>query len=175
MMSIPNTYTDRNETGCCALPSLDGWDRAIVDLSDQHFIRMHTRSVLYMPLNMAKTMTALQHLAAESGSETPPEHALILSHDLSPWRAEQLYAVSRPVEGADNVVFRGTFATRVYEGPYGEARAWVGDITDYVNGLGRSPQEIYFFYPTCPACAKHYGKNYVIALARLDETASVAA
>ncbi len=174
-MSIPATYTNRNETGCCAVPQLDGWDRATIDLSDQHFIRLHTRSVLHMPLNMAKVMASLQETAAKAESEMPPEHALILSRDLSPWRAEQLYSVSRPVEGADNVVLRGTFATRVYEGSYSEARAWVGDITDYVHGMDRTSQEIYFFYTTCPACAKHYGKNYVIALARLDEPASVAA
>ena len=174
-MTIPATYTTQNETGCCAVPLLDGWDRATIDLSDQHFIRMHTRCVLHMPLNMAKVMTSLHETAAKSGSQMPPKQALILSHDLSPWRAEQLYAVSRPVEGADNVVLRETFATRVYEGSYSQARAWVDDITDYVHGLGRSPQDIYFFYTTCPACAKHYGKNYVIALARLDEPASVAA
>jgi len=26
---------------------------------------------------------------------------------------------------------------------------------------------MYFFYTTCPTCAKHYGKNYVVGVAKV--------
>jgi hypothetical protein len=28
-------------------------------------------------------------------------------------------------------------------------------------------ETLYFFYMTCPKCAKHYGKNYVVAVAKV--------
>ncbi|MCV3205496.1 hypothetical protein OHD62_06965 [Mesorhizobium sp. YC-39] len=30
------------------------------------------------------------------------------------------------------------------------------------------PREVYFFYTTCPKCAKAYGKNYVVGVAAVD-------
>ena len=165
--TFPRTYTDVNETGCCPVPDVEGWDRRTVELH-QRFIRMHTRSMFHVPLNMGSVMTALQAQAAEAGAEMPADHGMILSHDLSAWRAEQLYAVSSPVEGADNVLLEGTFASCVSEGPYGEAPKWTGQLLDYARSLGREVSDVYFFYTTCPTCAKHYGKNYVIVLGRLD-------
>ncbi|MGD9980573.1 MAG: hydrolase [Hyphomonadaceae bacterium] len=32
-------------------------------------------------------------------------------------------------------------------------------------------ERIYLFYTTCPKCAKAYGKNYVVAVAQLEEAA----
>jgi len=32
---------------------------------------------------------------------------------------------------------------------------------------GCCPQ--FFYYTTCPKCAKHYGKNYVVAFAEVQE------
>jgi hypothetical protein len=31
----------------------------------------------------------------------------------------------------------------------------------------RALETLYFFYTTCPKCAKHYGKNYVVAVAKV--------
>jgi hypothetical protein len=43
----------------------------------------------------------------------------------------------------------------------------VGEMTDYVQQQGRQLETLYFFYTTCPKCAKHYGKNYVVAVAKV--------
>jgi hypothetical protein len=166
LSTYPSTYTDTNETGCCPVPDVSAWDRRTIDLN-QRFIRRHTRSLVHIPMNMGSVMTALQADAEAAGATMPPDHGMILSHDLSAWRAEQLYAVSAPVEGADNVVLEGTFATRVFEGPYGRAREWHEGIIEYARSLGREVSDVYFFYTTCPACAKHYGANYVIVLGRI--------
>lgn len=164
--AYPSTYTDINETGCCPVPDVRGWDCRTIELH-QGFIRRHTRNLLHIPLNMGSVMTALQADAAAAGATMPADHGMILSHDLSPWRAEHLYAVSSPVEGADNVLLDGTFATRVFEGPYGHAGEWHRQLVDYARSIGRQASDVYFFYTTCPACAKRYGRNYVIALGRL--------
>lgn len=169
-MEALRTYSSVNETGCCAVPDIGGWDRKVVHFSDKPFIRQHTRSVFHVPLNMASVMTAIQRQAETAGATMPPEEAMVLSRDLSPFRAEHLYAVTEPVAGADNVTLSGDFAARVFEGAFSGAPAWHDEVRSYAVELGRTPTDVYFFYTTCPACAKHYGKNYVIALARLAES-----
>lgn len=166
-MGIPNTYTDINETDCCAVPNVAEWDEREVTFDNKRFIRMHTLSFMYIPLNMSSVMTKLQKTAADANATMPPEQAMILSRELSPWRAEHLYAVTKPVEGADNITLSGTFLTKVFEGPFKDAGQWYKSMMDYTAGKGKSAVATYFFYTTCPNCAKHYGKNYIIGLANV--------
>lgn len=168
MMSLPNTYTDRNETGCCAVPNIEEWIDRELQFQDKFFVRMYTRSLLYVPLNMGKVMKKLNETVDSSGAGLPPEQAMILSRDLSPWKAEQLYSVSHPVDGADNVTLNGTFLTKVFEGPYSNAGKWNKSMQDFAKERSRKLKNVYFFYTTCPKCAKHYGKNYVVGLAEVE-------
>ncbi len=163
-MDLPKTYTDQNETGCCPVPNVKEWDKRKFIFKDKHFIRMYTKSFLYVPLNMGKIMTELSETAQKSGFAMPVNEAMILSHEVSPWKAEQLYGVTQPVEGADNVTLNGTFLSRVFEGPYKDAGKWVKTLHEYAKEQGYEVKNIYYFYTTCPKCAKHYGKNYVIGL-----------
>jgi hypothetical protein len=167
-MLTPETYTDINETGCCAVPNIDNWQEKIIDFENKRFIREYTKSVFFVPTNMDKVMASLNHTAIAAGALMPPNEAMILSRDLSPFKAEQLYAVSKEVEGADNVLLSGSFASKVYEGDYKNAKSWHDDLKKYVEKLGKKSSETYLFYTTCPKCAEHYGKNYTIGLARLS-------
>ena len=164
----PHTYTDKNETGCCAVPNVAAWDKKVIELHDRRFIKLHTRSALFMPLNMDEVMAELQRVATEADALMPPEDVMILSRDLSPWKAEQLYSVSKEVEGAENVILNGSFASMVFEGEYKNAGKWMNSLKEFVKEFDRETDEVYFFYTTCPKCAEHYGKNYVIALAKLN-------
>ena len=167
-MDLPNTYTKVNETGCCAVPDINSWDGEIFTFNDQHFIRMYTKSFLYMPINMAKIMKQLNETAEKASVVPPMENAMILSRDITPWKAEQLFKVTGPIENADNVELSGNFFTKVFEGPYKNAKIWHDETVKLVEKNGESVQSLYFFYTTCPKCAKHYGKNYVIAFAKLN-------
>jgi hypothetical protein len=55
----------------------------------------------------------------------------------------------------------------VFEGPFSHARSWAEEMKRYVARHGRALDTLYFFYTTCPKCAKHYGKNYVVAVAKV--------
>jgi hypothetical protein len=169
MMMLPDTYTDVNETGCCAIPNIDDWDEKVVQFDNKRFIREYTKSVFFVPTNMDKVMRSLSETAVTAGAIMPPDQGMILSRDLSPFKAEQLYAVSKEVDGADNVLLSGSFATKVFEGDYKNAKSWHDELAKYVTKLGKQSKEFYFFYTTCPNCAKHYGKNYTIGLARISE------
>lgn len=168
-MSLPKTYTDQNDTGCCAIPNISEWDEKEITFKDQKFIRMYTRSIFYMPLNMSKVMTTIQKQAEDAKAPMPPREAMILSRDISPWKAEQLYAVSKDAKGADNVVLNGTFLTKVFEGPYQDAGKWYDSLAKFAKSKNKTIDKIYMFYTTCPKCAKHYGKNYTIGMAEVAE------
>lgn len=166
-MSRPNIYTSKNETGCCAVPDVAPWSDQEITLENQQFIRMYTKSFLFIPLNMGKVMRSLHQTAADADALLPAEQTLILSRDISPWKAEQLYAVSHTIADADNVTLSGTFLTKVFEGPYKNAKDWYKTLQDYARSKGKTVQQTYFCYTTCPKCAKHYGNNYVIGFAKV--------
>lgn len=166
-MTLPLTYTDRNDTGCCAVPNIQDWDEKILEFVEQKFIKGYTKSALFVPLNMGKVMTELHQKASSAGAMMPPKEAMILSRDLSPWKAEHLYAVTKPVEGAENLTLSGKFVTKVFEGPYKEAKNWHSALSELGKKNGGDGRENYLFYTTCPNCAKVYGKNYVIGFSRI--------
>jgi hypothetical protein len=61
----------------------------------------------------------------------------------------------------------GTFLTKTFEGPYSNTGKWVGEMKAYVKSEGKELKKLYFFYTTCPKCAKVYGKNYTVILATI--------
>lgn len=166
-MDLPNTYTSKNETGCCPVPNIKDWDNRDLKFNNKRFIRLNTKSFLYMPLNMSKIMKQLNDTATANDANLPTEQAMILSRDVSPWKAEQYYSVSKPIDGADNVLLNGDFISKVFEGPYQDAKKWYKQMQDYAKEKGKTINKLYFFYTTCPKCAKHYGKNYVVGLAQV--------
>lgn len=166
-MRLPNTYTNKNETGCCAVPNISEWDEKEVAFKDKKFIRMYTRSIFYVPINMSKVMSHIQKQAEDANATMQPKEVMILSRDISPWKSEQLYAVTKAVKGADNVSLSGSFLTKVFEGPYQNAGKWYESLTKYAKSKKKTIKKIYLFYTTCPKCAKHYGKNYTIGIAEV--------
>ena len=70
--------------------------------------------------------------------------------------------MTKKVPGLENVRLSGDYFTKVFEGPYKEAGHWYNTMQEYVKKKGKSPGKVFFFYTTCPKCARFYGKNYVI-------------
>jgi hypothetical protein len=40
-------------------------------------------------------------------------------------------------------------------------------MAEWVRSKGKTIKRQLFYYTTCPKCAKHYGKNYVVLLAEV--------
>lgn len=162
----PRFDTSDNPTGCCPRFQPGPWEDQELTFDAKPFVRASTVSVFHVPLNMGsvftKTWEAIRRAHAESGE------FLVLSHDDSAWHAEHLFAVDKEVPGAEMVHLSGTFLTKVFEGPYSNAKAWAEEMTREVRERGRHLETLYFFYTTCPRCAKAYGKNYVVALAKVS-------
>jgi hypothetical protein len=95
------------------------------------------------------------------------EQVLVLSRDLSPWESEHLFATSAPVPGEEMIALSGDFVTRVFEGPYRQAKIWEKELQEIAHRHGRDPARTFFFFTTCPSCARAYGKNYVVGVAEV--------
>jgi len=106
----------------------------------------------------------MKSIGAAKALELPP---VCLSDEDSPWGSDLYIAVTKDVPGLQMTQISGTFLTKVFEGPFKNAPRWAKEMEEYVKGKGRELQKIYFFYTTCPACAKVYGKNFVVLLAQV--------
>ena len=65
------------------------------------------------------------------------------------------------------VQMTGDYMMRVFEGLYRDAPKWEKAMQEYVNSKGKEVKQTYFFYTTCPKCAKFYGKNYVVVVSEV--------
>ena len=155
-----------NPTGCCPRFKPEPWEDQALVFADKPFVRTSTVSLFHIPLNVGsmyrKTFAAIAQAHADTGG------FLVLTQDESPWHAEHLFAVDKDVPGADMVRLSGTFVTKVFEGPYAEAKTWCGEMARVVQHKGKHLDALYFFYTTCPRCAKAYGRNYVVGVARVS-------
>jgi len=62
----------------------------------------------------------------------------------------------------------GDYLTKVFEGPYKKAPKWEKEMEVFVENKGKHVKKTYFFYTTCPKCAKFYGKNYLVAVSEIE-------
>ena len=167
MNQTPTYNTSVNTTGCCPRFNSEGWDGQTLHFRNKPFIRAKTRSLFHIPINMGSVFSSVQQ-ALEKADAVVPEHTLVLSLDNSPWRAEHFFAVDRDVPDQDMATLSGEFVTRVFEGPYSQMRTWCDEMKAEVQARGRTPGRMFYFYTTCPKCARVYGKNYVVAVAELN-------
>lgn len=163
--SVPKYDQSDNETGCCPRFDPTPWEGQDLHFRDKLFVRATVRSFMHVPLNMAivfqNTFNAIRRANAED------EAFVVLSREISPWQSEHLFSVKRPVPDLQNVKLSGEFLTHVFEGPYKNAPSWCNEMADYVRKQGKALKTQFFFYTTCPKCAAHYGKNYVVGVAEI--------
>ena len=119
-----------------------------------------------MPLNMGSVFG--RTIAAIETAHAAGSGLLVLSRDDSAWHAEHLFAVDKEVPGAEMVRLSGDFLTSVFEGAYKEAPTWAATMAAHVKERGKHVDTMYFFYTTCPKCARHYGKHYVVGVAKVS-------
>jgi hypothetical protein len=155
----------KQSTECCPRFEPDPWDDKVVSWEDKRFLKDRVLSFLHIPLNFAAVMK--RSMAAIEAAGAIPDEVVVLSDENSLWGADVYIAISKDIPGARTITLSGTFLAKVFEGPYRNIRNWIGDMRSLVKSRGKAIQRLYFFYTTCPKCAKKYGKNYVVILAQL--------
>lgn len=168
MLTNQTPYLDQsdNPTNCCPRFNPVGWDGQELHFKDKRFLRAKTISVAHVPLNMGKVFTRVQ-AAMAAAQAVDPTHWLVLSREVSAFSAEHLFAVTGDVPGEEMISVSGDFLTRVFEGDYAQVRHWHGEMEALARARGREPKAVWFFYTTCPKCAKVYGKNPVVGVVEL--------
>ena len=168
LTKLPKIDMTDNPTGCCPKFKPDIYDEKLIELDGVNMVKARTRSFLYMPLNMSSVMTRTMKAIRNARAEVKDNY-LILSKDVSMWKAEHYFLVDKPVEGLENVKLTGSFMTKVFEGSYGQIPKWIEKMDCYVKERGYKTENFYYFYTTCPKCAKEYGKNYVVLFAQVKK------
>jgi hypothetical protein len=150
---------------CCPRFDPAPWDGKEIRWQDRRFVKDRVASFLHIPLNfgavMKRNMSRIEAAGAATGTN------VILSDENSPWGADVYIEVARDIPGARMASVSGTFLCKVFEGPYRNMRQWIAEMKDFVRGREREIKKLYFFYTTCPRCARKYGKNYVAILAQV--------
>lgn len=150
---------------CCPRFDPAPWDEKELRWQDKRFVRDRVTSLLHIPLNfgavMKRNMTRIE--AAGAALDTN----VILSDENSLWGADVYIEVAKDVPGANMARISGSFLCKVFEGPYQNMRKWIGEMKDFVHSKGKDTKKMFFFYTTCPKCAKKYGKNYIAILAQM--------
>lgn len=164
--ALPRTDESVNTTGCCPRFNPEGWDSQELHLRGKPFLRATTRSAMHLPLDMGRVFGRVRGRIDAAGARDPADW-IVLSRDLSPWTAEHLFAVAAPVEGEEATTLSGDFVTKVFEGPYSRMGQWQREMQDLVRARGAEPGAVWFYYTTCPRCAKAYGENYVVGVAEV--------
>ncbi len=155
--------SDPNE--CCPRFDPAPWDGKELRWQDKRFVKDRVISFLHIPLNYGAVMKRNIGLIEAAGAR--PQTMVILTDENSLWGADVYLEVTKDIAGANMAGISGTFLSKVFEGPYSSTRKWIEEMKAFVLSKGKSPSKLYFFYTTCPKCAKKYGKNYVAILAQV--------
>ncbi|MCW9013888.1 MAG: hypothetical protein OQL06_08900 [Gammaproteobacteria bacterium] len=164
--ALPLYDISDNPTGCCPRFNPAGWDEQDLHFKDKLFVKVTTRSIFHIPVNMGSVFPDT-FKAIENANANSDNNFFVFSRDLSPWQAEHYFAVSKEISGQEMVKLTGDYLTRIFEGPYKNAPKWQKEMASYVKAQGKEMTKTYFFYTTCPKCAKYYAKNYVVVVAEI--------
>lgn len=160
--------SDKNE--CCPFFIPEKWDKKTFTWDKKLFIKELFPTFFHIPFPpiIGKKMNKMYQLVEKSSAEILDKtDALVLFHDLTAFRSEIYYSVTKEVEGANNTKLSGTFTARVFDGAYNSVPKFMKKMNRYLAEQGKVANDYYIHYAYCPRCAKKYGNNYMILFAEL--------
>lgn len=160
-------HNQQNEEVCCPPFDSTNWDNKIIDWQNKMFVKSHVRTFFYMPLNFGNIITKLMTLVELNHAEIPEN--LCLSDHTSKWNMDIYLAVDKEITNGENIQLSGKYYSRVYEGNFNQTDKWTKDFEKNATEKNLQIERYYMWYTTCPKCAKKYGKNYVVIIAKIKE------
>jgi len=154
-----------SETGCCPKFNPKPWENKTITWKDKLFLKDHVISFFHIPLNFGSKMK--KNMKLINDNKALSKDMIVLSFEHSLWGSELYITTSKIVPGAHMIKISGTFMTKVFEGSYKNAGKWAKEMEAYVKSKKKEMKKLYFYYTTCPKCAKVYGKNYAVLLAEI--------
>lgn len=165
-MRLEQTNYDNSETGCCARLDTALWDDRELSWTDKPFLKDHIRAFLHIPINFGSVIS--RDHAAMQQAEAYPEEPFWITDEVSPWGSDIYLAIDKVVPNAGIAWISGKFLSKVFEGPYRDIGKWCHEMEEHVSRCGQQVKKLYFYYATCPKCAKYFGKNQVVLLAQIE-------
>jgi len=159
----------KNKDQCCQKFDPKLWDQKTHHWKNKLFIKDTVPQLFHMPFPpMIGRMIQRQWKKAQDAGAAPKmKDFLWLSYDPSPWKSEHYIAVTKKVPNANNAKITGTFISKVFDGPYNDPPKWVKEMDEYLEKKDKRSKKYYFYFTTCPKCAKKYGHNYVVVFAQV--------
>jgi len=153
------------EKECCPKFNPEPWDNKTFEWQDKKFIKDKVFTLFFMPINFGQVITRMMKKVEMSGAKL--ENNLCLSDHTSKWNMDLYLAVDKEVEGAENTTLSGKFLSKVYEGDFKDTGKWCKDFEEHVKSQNLEIKKWYMWYTTCPKCAKKWGKNYTVIIAKV--------
>lgn len=153
-----------NSVECCPEFNPEPWDEKTLAWENKRFVKDRVRSVLHIPLNFGAVMT--RNIGVIAAAQAKPENMVVLSDENSLWGADVYIEATKDIPGANMATLSGRFVSKVFEGPYRDMGKWIQEMKAFLAAKGVNLGKLYFYYTTCPKCAKKHGKNYVVILAK---------
>jgi hypothetical protein len=151
---------------CCPRFNPEPWDGKTITWQGKRFVQDRVTSLFHLPLNYGAVMTRADAAIRAAGAKL--EAPVMLTDENSLWGADVFVEAGKEVPGARMVAISGTFMSKVFEGPFSQVGHWVEEMKAWLKSEGKRYSKLYFYYTTCPKCARKYGKNYVVLLAKID-------
>ncbi|MFC2044330.1 hydrolase [Chloroflexota bacterium] len=161
-----NASTD---TECCPKFDPDLWQGKELIWKDKPFIKETVPQFMHIPLpgTFGKAVGTMWKKIEDAQAKPDMNDFIMLSTESSPWKGEIYITTTKEVPNAENVKFTGIYLTKVFDGPYNDVPKWIKEMTPYVAAKGKSVKKWFFYYTTCPKCAKKYDHNYVVTFAEV--------
>jgi hypothetical protein len=156
---------EMNSETCCPKFNPEPWDDKEIKLENERFITDRVRCIFYIPINFGSKLKKQVKLLQEH--DAIPAEFMLLSNYCSLWGMDVYVKTTKDIPNAKMTTISGTFMSKVFEGPYKNMGSWIREMTNYVKSKGKQLKDLYISYTTCPKCAKIYGKNYVVLLAKI--------
>jgi hypothetical protein len=150
---------------CCPKFDPAPWDDKNFEWNDKVFVKGSVFTIFYMPLNFGGTMLKMDKKIREAGADW--SEGICLSDHTSSWNMDLFISVDKRVSTLENKIMTGKFYSKVYEGRFKDTGKWFKEFEKILDAKGFKGAKVYTWYTTCPKCAKKYGKNYVVMVAKV--------
>lgn len=154
---------------CCPEFNPEPWDKKFHEWKDKPFLVRTIPQFLHMPLPgfYRHAIAGMCKEAEREGITQKPEDFLLLAYDPSPWKSVLYLSITASKPGMPVETLSGTFASMAFDGSYNAVPSFIEAMDKWLAISGKKAKKYYFYFTTCPKCAKKYGHNYIVALAEI--------
>lgn len=163
------TRKENTENTCCLKIDPAVWQDKTHEWQDKLFVMESVPELFHFPIPVMvrKAITRMWAKAEKAGAAPDLRDFLMLAYDPSPWKGNIYISVTKEVPEAKNVKFTGTFVSKVFDGPIKDVPKYIKETDSYLKSNNQIARKHYFYFTSCPKCAKKFGHNYIISLAEI--------